>query len=56
MIGLKEIAKIASTPKNNEWSEIILDAPTNPMAIRYLGPSGGYGQVAELEFYTDAPP
>jgi|APTNR8051073442_1049403.scaffolds.fasta_scaffold05669_3 glucose/arabinose dehydrogenase len=56
VIGLKEIAKIATTPKNNEWSEIILDAPTNPMAIRYLGPSGSYGQVAELEFYTDAPP
>ncbi|MCB1210160.1 MAG: PQQ-dependent sugar dehydrogenase [Verrucomicrobiales bacterium] len=56
VIGVREIAKITSTPKNNEWSEIILPTPVNPMAIRYLGPAGSFGQVAEIEFYTDAAP
>ena len=56
VVGLREIARISKTPANNQWTEIILPAAVNPVAIRYLGPASSYGQVAEIEFYTDAAP
>ncbi|MFQ3671036.1 MAG: chitobiase/beta-hexosaminidase C-terminal domain-containing protein, partial [Verrucomicrobiia bacterium] len=45
-----EIARIAEAPPEGEWTTIEVERPKAYRFIKYEGPHGSYGAVAELEF------
>ncbi len=47
------IASISTTPPDNQWSTLTIGSYINRVSfryLRYLPPSGSYGNIAELEF------
>jgi len=50
--GFVDLATITSAPPQGAWSELTFSNSTAYQYIRYLAPDGGWGNVAELEFYN----
>ncbi len=48
--GFVDLYTISTTPAA-QWNEIIISNPTTYRWVRYLSPDGGYGNIAEMEFY-----
>ena len=46
------LAVLSGTPTDNAWSTIAITTSTRYRYLRYLSPNGGYGNIAELEFYS----
>jgi len=52
-VSYTNLFTITSTPTDGQWTEApTLADPKNYRYLRYLSPSGSYGNVAEIEFYT----
>ncbi|MBD0255537.1 MAG: RICIN domain-containing protein [Cytophagales bacterium] len=52
--GYVDLYTVPSQPAE-AWQQVDLTNGTGYRYLRYLGPDGGYGNVAEVEFYTDSP-
>jgi hypothetical protein len=50
--GFVVLAEIADTPPSGDWSELTFPNHRLYRWIRYEGPPGSYGAVAEVEFYS----
>ena len=48
----KTIAEIKETPPEGQWTEIQLAKPVCFRYLKYESPAGGWGNVAEVEFYS----
>jgi hypothetical protein len=48
--GFTDLYTIPSTPAAG-WNEAVVTDPTAYRYLRYVSPNGGYGNVAEVEFY-----
>ena len=46
------VAEIKETPPEGQWTEIQLTNPVRFRYIKYESPAGGWGNVAEVEFYS----
>jgi hypothetical protein len=46
------IAEIKDPPPDGQWSEIVLPKPVRYRYLKYESPAGGWGNVAEIEFYS----
>ena len=46
------IAEIKETPPEGQWTEIQLAKPVRFRYLKYESPAGGWGNVAEVEFYS----
>lgn len=44
------LAQITSEPADGQWTEITLEKPVRFRFLKYESPSGGWGNVAEVEF------
>lgn len=49
--GFEVLAEIASVPKAGQWNELAFENAKLYRWIRYEGPPGSHGNVAEVEFY-----
>lgn len=48
-----DLYTVTATPAEGQWAEAVLYAdPKAYRYLRYLSPDGGYGNIAELEFYS----
>ena len=47
------LAEIKDLPAEGQWTEIQLPKPVRYRYIKYESPNGGWGNVAEVEFYSD---
>ena len=53
--GFEAIATIASAPAAKQWTELAIDNHRIYRWLRYVGPPGSYGKIAEVEFlFEDA--
>lgn len=52
--GFVDLATISSAPPSGQWSTLSWSNGTVYRYVRYLSPTGGWGNVAELEFYAGA--
>gem|GEM_PF-1652584 len=52
--GFVDLATIQSEPADGAWSELTVSDTGSYRYIRYLAPDNGYGNVAELEFYSNS--
>lgn len=52
--GFVDLATITQAPAQGAWSELSFANTTDYRYVRYLAPDGGYGNVAEVEFYSGA--
>lgn len=52
--GFVDLGTISSTPPSGQWSTLSWSNGTVYRYVRYLSPTGGWGNVAELEFYAGA--
>jgi CubicO group peptidase (beta-lactamase class C family) len=50
--GYQTLAEIQSVPPANTWTEIDFPNQTPYRWIRYEGPPGSHGKIAEIEFYS----
>lgn len=50
--GFQTIAEIKQAPREGEWTEIKLEKPVRYRYLKYESPNGGWGNVAEVEFYS----
>ena len=48
------LATVADEPVDGEWTELSFKNTTPYRYLRYYSPAGSYGQIAEIEFYSDA--
>ena len=46
------LAEIRETPPEGQWTEIQLAKPVRFRYLKYESPAGGWGNVAEVEFYS----
>ena len=46
------VAEIKETPPEGQWTEIQLAKPVRFRYLKYESPVGGWGNVAEVEFYS----
>lgn len=53
--GYVDLYTIPAAPAE-AWQQVDLPGTTGYRYLRYLGPDGGYGNVAEVEFYTSSSP
>lgn len=51
-IDYTDFYTITYIPTNNAWKVVALDNEVIYRYLRYKGPEGGYGNVAEIEFWT----
>jgi len=51
--GFVDLATISGTPAE-AWNELTVTNTNTYRYLRYLSPNGSYGNVAEVEFYTDS--
>jgi mannose/cellobiose epimerase-like protein (N-acyl-D-glucosamine 2-epimerase family) len=49
--GFVDLYTISTTPAV-QWNEVTIANPTAYRWVRYLAPAGGYGNIAEMEFYS----
>jgi hypothetical protein len=47
------VAEIKETPPEGQWTAIQLAKPVRFRYLKYESPAGGWGNVAEVEFYSD---
>jgi len=52
--GFVVLATVDSPPVEGQWTDIRFSNATPYRYVKYYGPPGSYGQVAELEFYSGA--
>ena len=52
--GVTTLYTVTSTPKAGQLTTITLSGSTTDRYVRYLSPNGGYGNVAEVNFYGTA--
>jgi hypothetical protein len=50
--GYETLAEITAAPKAKQWNELEFDGRKPHRWIRYEGPPGSHGRVAEIEFYS----
>jgi hypothetical protein len=50
--GFVTLATIATQPENGVWTEMSFPNTTPYRYIKYSGPAGSYGQIAEVQFYS----
>jgi Chitobiase/beta-hexosaminidase C-terminal domain len=46
------LAQIKSEPPDGQWTEITLEMPVRFRCLKYESPLGGWGAVAEVEFFS----
>jgi outer membrane lipoprotein-sorting protein len=49
-VSYDDLYTITTTPAM-QWNEVTVSNPTAYRFVRYLSPDGGYGNIAEMEFY-----
>ena len=47
-----DLGTISGVPSESSWTSYNLTSTTTWRYLRYLSPTGGYGDIAELEFYN----
>ena len=47
----RTVATISTDPPEGILSQVVVDIPDEARYLRYLSPDGGYGNVAEVQFY-----
>ncbi|MGM9688334.1 MAG: alginate lyase family protein [Alloprevotella sp.] len=47
----RTVATITTSPAEGELSQLAVEAETDARYLRYVSPDGGYGNVAEVQFY-----
>ena len=52
--GCQTLATVAARPAFG-WNELAIANPSRYRWLRYVGPDGGYGSVAEIEFIAPSP-
>jgi hypothetical protein len=52
--GFVDLYTIASQPASGVWTEATISNTNTYRYLRYLGPSGGYCDIAEMEFVSDS--
>lgn len=52
--GFAVLATISSVPTAKQWTELTIDNQRVYRWLRYVGPAGSYGKLAEVEFYSGA--
>jgi hypothetical protein len=50
--GFVELVRIGTTPAENTWTELTLSNSAIYRYVKYESPAGGWGNVAEIEFYS----
>jgi hypothetical protein len=50
--GFTVLATISSQPPEGQWTELAFANTTPYRYVKYYGPPGSYGQIAETEFYS----
>lgn len=50
--GFVDLVTITTAPTDGAWSELTVTTSTTYRYLRYLSPNGGYGNAAEIEFYS----
>lgn len=50
--GFTVLATIAAAPPASAWTELTFTNTTPYRYVKYYGPTGSYGQIAELELYA----
>jgi len=50
--GYVNLAVISTIPPEGEWSQLIVNNENSYRYFRYIGPDGGYSNIAEMEFYN----
>jgi len=51
-VGFVELGRIEGAPPEGQWTELELSADRPWRYVKYVGPDGSHGLVAELEFYA----
>jgi hypothetical protein len=51
--GFVDLASIAPAPGSGEWLELAIENAAPYRYVKYYGPTGSYGAIAELELYAD---
>jgi hypothetical protein len=54
--GFTDLYAISSIPPAAGWNQVAITNTTAYRWIRYYGPSGSFGNVAEIQFYSDVCP
>src|SRR6185503_4505135 len=52
--GFVDLYTVGSQPASGVWTEATISNTNAYRYLRYLGPSGGYCDIAEMEFITDS--
>lgn len=52
--GYTDLYTISSVPPENQWTVVSISNSNTYRYLRYLGPAGSYGNIAEMEYYTEA--
>jgi chitobiase/beta-hexosaminidase-like protein len=50
--GFVDLASISTAPSEGTWLELSFDNTTPYRYVKYYGPTGSYGSLAELELYS----
>ena len=50
--GFTVLAAIEAQPNEGEWTELTFANAVPYRYVKYYGPTGSYGQIAEIEFYS----
>jgi len=50
--GFAVLATISSQPPDGQWTELTFANATAYRYVKYYGPPGSFGQIAEIEFYS----
>ncbi|MFW6303819.1 MAG: chitobiase/beta-hexosaminidase C-terminal domain-containing protein [Candidatus Sumerlaeota bacterium] len=50
-VGFSELGRVESAPSSADWVEVRFDNDKAYRWIKYMGPAGSHGAVAEVEFY-----
>jgi alpha-glucosidase len=52
--GYTDLYTVSTTPPEGQWTVVSIGDSNTYRYLRYLGPTGSYGNIAEMEFYTEA--
>lgn len=52
--GFVVLATLGAQPAEGQWTELAFASTTPYRWVKYFGPIGGYGQIAELELWSGA--
>jgi hypothetical protein len=51
--GFEVLATVSAEPVDGDWTDLSFANTTPYRYIKYYGPAGSYGQIAEIEFYSN---